>query len=150
CLQSAEREIGEERSEQKRPQVEPRCQYESREEHAIRDFRWRVHFAISDGDLCRLPGFFLGALLQSGFTRKFDPPFVVNADAFYPDHVAGFHDVFGSLDAEIGQLGNVDEAFLTWKNFDKTSELFRGNDPALISLADLDFLGHATNDFLRA
>src|SRR6266581_799107 len=91
-----------------------------------------------------------GAFFERGFARKLDPPFVVDADALDPDHVADFCDVLRSFDAEIRELGNVDEAVLAGENFDKGPELFYGNDAALISLADLDFARHAADDFFRA
>jgi hypothetical protein len=45
---------------------------------------------------------FLGPLPKRGFAREFDPALVVYPDAFDPDHVADFNNVFGPLDAEIG------------------------------------------------
>src|SRR5438105_12619655 len=97
-----------------------------------------------------LSGLRFGAFFERGFARKLDPAFVVDADAFDPDHVADFCDVLRSFDAEIRKLGNVDEAVLAWENFDKGAELFHGNDAALISLADLDFARHAGGTCLRA
>ena len=92
----------------------------------------------------------LSALFERGFARKFHAAFVVDADAFDPDHVANFDDVFGPFHAKIRQLGDVDEAVLARENFDERAEFFHRDDAALIGLADLDFARHAADDFLRA
>src|ERR1051326_1930714 len=42
----------------------------------------------------------------------------------------------------------MNEAFLARKNLDECAELFRANDPALISRTAFDFLRHAADNFL--
>src|ERR1700730_3622572 len=96
-----------------------------------------------------LSGFFFGPLLERGLARKFHAPFVVDADAFYPDHVPDFDHVFGSFNAEIRQLRNVDEAIFARQHFDERAKLFDRHDAPLIGLPDLDFFRHAPNNFLR-
>jgi hypothetical protein len=45
-----------------------------------------------------------GALSQCGFAREFHAAFVVDPDAFHPNHLANFGDVFGALNTEVRQL----------------------------------------------
>src|SRR5438105_14413929 len=68
-----------------------------------------------------------GAFFERGFARKLDPAFVVDADAFDPDHVADFCDVVRSFDAEIRKLGSVDEDVLAAGHCDHRANLFHGN-----------------------
>ena len=67
-----------------------------------------------------------------------------------PDHVANFGDVFRSFHPEIRQLGNMHEAVPARENLHKRAEFFHRDDAPLIGLADLDFAGHAADDFFRA
>src|SRR5438067_5310616 len=97
----------------------------------------------------RLAGLLFGALFQRCFATELDASLVIDADAFYPDHVANVCNVFGSFHPEVGQLGNVHEPVPAWEYFDKRSKLFYGNDTALIGLADLDLARHPADDFLR-
>ena len=105
------------------------------------------HRELGSGRLCSaskiwflqtLACFFFSAFFQRGFARKFYAAFVVDADAFHPDHVAHLGHVFGSVHAEIRQLGNVDEAVLAREHFDERAELFDRDDAAVIGLADFD------------
>src|SRR5437588_3965828 len=67
------------------------------------------------GDLARL-GF--SAFPQRRFARKLDAALVVDADAFYPDHVANVCNIFGAFHPEVRQLGNVHEPVPAWEYFD--------------------------------
>src|SRR5260370_18885200 len=98
----------------------------------------------------RLAGLGFGALLERGFARKFYATLVVNTDAFDPDHVANFRNIFRSFYPEICQLGNVDEAVPAGENLDECPEFFHGDDAPLIGLADLDLAGHAADNFFGA
>src|SRR4029077_7433531 len=97
-----------------------------------------------------LSGFFFGPLLERGFARKFYSAFVVDADAFYPDHVADFDNVFSSFNAALRPLRNVNEAIFARQPFDERAKLFDRDDAPLISLPDFDLFRHAANNFLRA
>ena len=88
--------------------------------------------------------------LSAALRLKFHAAFVVDADAFHPDHLADFRDVFRSFDAEIRQLGNVHEAVFAREDFDEGAEFFDRNNFAVIGLADFDLARHAADDFLRA
>src|SRR5256885_365599 len=72
----------------------------------------------------RSAGFNFTALLEGGFARKFDATFVVDADAFYPNHFADLRDILDTADPEIGQLGNMHETVFAREHFDKRAELF--------------------------
>src|SRR5260370_30227541 len=98
----------------------------------------------------RLAGFGFGALFQRGFARKFYSALVVNTDAFDPDHVTNFRNIFRSFYPEICQLGNVDEAVPARENFDECAEFFHPHNAPLIGLADLYLAGHAADNFFRA
>src|SRR5205807_8676187 len=80
----------------------------------------------------RLSCLCFGPLLQSSFARKLYAPFVVNPDAFHPNHVANLRHILRSLHSKIGQLRNVDQPILTWKHFHKRAEFLSRNDTALI------------------
>src|SRR4029077_21243008 len=90
----------------------------------------------------RLAGLGFGAFFKRGFARKFYATLVVNTDAFDPDHVTNFRNIFRSLYPEICQLGNVDEAVPAGENLDECAEFFHRDNAPLISLADLDLAGH--------
>jgi hypothetical protein len=62
------------------------------------------------------------ALLERGLTRKFHPSFVVDPDAFHPDHFADLGDVFDPANPEVRQLRDVDETILARENFDEGTE----------------------------
>src|SRR6266404_1544753 len=98
----------------------------------------------------RLTGFRFGAFFQGRFTRKFYTAFVFNPDAFHPDHVPDFDDVFSAFYAEVGQLGNVDETILARQDLDECAELFYGYNPTLIGLTNLDLARHSADDLLGA
>src|SRR3954468_5254049 len=97
-----------------------------------------------------LAGFSSGAFLERGFPAQFHAALVVDADAFHPDHFADLGDVLGPVDAEIRELGNVNETVLAREHFDECAELFDRNDATVIGLADFDLTRHAADDFLRA
>src|SRR5688500_18102346 len=103
--------------------------------------------AIGLGGLASFGG---GAFFEGGFAAQFHPALVVDADALNPDHFAHLGDVFSAVDAEIGQLGNVDEAILAREHFHEGAEFFDRNDAAVIGLAHFDLARHAADDFLRA
>src|SRR5512132_2204762 len=94
--------------------------------------------------------FFFSALFQRRLTRKFYAAFVVDTDAFDPNHVANLDHVLSAFHSKIGEFGNVHQAVFAWENFNKRPELLRRDDASLIGLSDLDFAGHATDNFLRA
>src|SRR5438477_2965269 len=97
-----------------------------------------------------LAGFGFGAFFQRGLARKFYATLVVNTDAFDPDHVTNFRDIFRSFDPEICQLRDVDETVPARENLDECAEFFHRDNAPLISLADLDLAGHAAYHFLPA
>src|SRR5207248_1819301 len=70
--------------------------------------------------------------------------------ALHPDHVADPDNVFGAVDAEIGEFADVDHSVLAGKHFDEAAKLLDRDDAALIGLTDFDLLGHAHDDLLRA
>ena len=47
--------------------------------------------------LGHLAGLGFGAFFQRGFARQLDSSFVIDAEAFHPNVVADFRDVFGRL-----------------------------------------------------
>src|SRR5438477_2235477 len=94
-----------------------------------------------------LARFRFGAFFQSGFARELYAAFVVDADAFDPNHVADVRHIFGALYPEVGQLGNMDETVSARENFDKGAEFFDGDNPALLGLPNLDFARHAADNF---
>ena len=97
-----------------------------------------------------LSGFLFSALFERGFARKFYAAFVVDADAFDPNHFANFGNVFGPVHAKIRELGNMHEPIFAREHFDERAEFFDRDDATLIGLADLDLARHAADDFLRA
>lgn len=56
---------------------------------------------------------------ERGFPAQFHAALVVDADAFHPDHLAHLRDVFRAIDAEIRQLGNVDETIFPREHFNE-------------------------------
>src|SRR5882757_3132756 len=94
--------------------------------------------------------FFFSAFFQRRLARKFYAAFVVDADAFDPNHVANLDHVFGAVHSKIGKLGNVHQAVFAWENFNKRPELLRRDDASLIGCSYLDFAGHPADNFLRA
>src|SRR5450432_2263140 len=98
----------------------------------------------------RCAGLDFAALLEGRLARKLHSPFVVDADALHPNHLANLRDVFGAVDPEISQLRNVHQAVLARENFDERAEFFDRNDATVIGLADFHFPGHAADDFFRA
>jgi len=90
------------------------------------------------------------AIFHRGFATEFHATLVIDPDAFDPNRVAHFHNVFDFIDAEIGQLRNVNKAVFAWQDFDECAEFLDRNDCALIDLANRNLLGHAIDDFLGA
>ena len=95
----------------------------------------RLFDAIGLGGLA---GFGGGAFLERGFAAQLHAAFVIDADAFHPDHFADLRDVFDAINAEVRQLRNVNKAVLARKNFDERAEIFDRNDAAMIGRADFD------------
>ena len=75
--------------------------------------------------LCGLSSFFLRALFQRCFARKFYAAFVIDADALDPNDVAHFGNVFGPFHAKIRELGNMHQPISTRENFDKRAKFLR-------------------------
>src|SRR4051812_26102363 len=76
---------------------------------------------------------------------------LVDADALDRDAVANLDDVLGAAHAEVGQFGDVHQAFLARHALDERTELLGAGDAAGVDLADLD-LGTAAAegvDFLH-
>ena len=71
-------------------------------------------------------------LLHGGLAAELDAALVVDADAFHPDRVADFHDVFGSVDTEVRKLGDVAKAVLSGEDLNEGTELLGGDDRALV------------------
>ena len=103
--------------------------------------------------MCRLQSlacFLFGAFFQRRLARKFYTAFVVDTDAFHPNHIADLDHVLSAFHSKIRELGNVHQAIFARENFNKRPELLRRDDASLIGLPDLDFARHPTDDFLRA
>src|SRR5215468_10153722 len=66
-----------------------------------------------------LSSFLLSAFFQRRLARKFYAAFVVDADAFDPNHIADLDDVLGAFHSKIGELGNVHQSVFAWENFHK-------------------------------
>src|SRR5207342_1228619 len=94
--------------------------------------------------------FFFSAFFQRRLARKFYAAFVVDTDAFDPNHVANFDHVLGAFYSKIRELGNVHQAVFAWKNFNKRPELLRRDDASLIGCSYLDFARHPADNFFRA
>ena len=109
-----------------------------------------ARFSLAPTTTGRYNGFRFAAVFHGRFARKFDPAFVVDPDALHPHHLADLGYVFRPIDPEIRQLGDVHEAIFARENFDEGAEFFDRDGPAMIDLADLHFLRHAADDFLRA
>src|ERR1019366_2581394 len=73
----------------------------------------------------------------------------VHTEALDPDLIAHFDDVLDHLDAEVGQLTDVDQAVLAGQELDECAELFDGDHSAAIDLVDLGFGGHARDGVHR-
>src|SRR5262245_27102528 len=97
----------------------------------------------------RSAGFDFATFFQRRLAREFDPALIVNADTFNPNHFPDLGYIFNATNPKVGQFGDVDETILTWENFDKRAEFFDRNHATMIGLADLDFLRHSADDFLR-
>src|SRR3954469_19058840 len=61
----------------------------------------------------RHDAFGFGAFLERGFAAQFHAAFVVDADAFDPNHLADFCDVFSLVDAEICELADENEGIFS-------------------------------------
>src|SRR5437899_957101 len=59
------------------------------------------------------------AVRHRGFARETNAAFFIHAEAFDPDFVAHFDDVFGLLHAEVGQFADVNQAVLAGQEFDE-------------------------------
>src|SRR5207249_11956122 len=98
----------------------------------------------------RLTSLGLGAFFQRRFTRKLYTTLVIDPDALDPNHVANFGDVLRSFHPEIRELRNMHEPVSARENFHKRAKFLHRNNAALVSLANLDFAGHAADDFFGA
>ena len=87
---------------------------------------------------------------ENGFSGKFHSAFIVDSDAFHFDQVAHLDGVVDALDSAFGQLGDVNQAVATGKDFDKGAEILEGDDTAFVGLADLDIAGEAGNELFSA
>ena len=67
--------------------------------------------------------------LHRGFAGEADfSGLLVNADALHGDAVAHLDDILGAADTEVGQLGDVAEAFFTREAFDEGAEVLHAGD----------------------
>src|SRR5690349_22409822 len=80
--------------------------------------------------------FHFSAFFQRCLPGKFYAAFVVDADAFDPNHVANLDHVLGSLHSKIRELGNMNQSVFARKNFNKRPELLSRDDASLIGLSD--------------
>src|SRR5688500_10653666 len=77
--------------------------------------------------------------LHGGFAREPDlARALIDAHAFYPDHLAHLHDVFSPTNAEVGELANVAEAFLARRALDKAAEVFDARDTTVVEFSDFN------------
>src|SRR6476620_1864749 len=83
--------------------------------------------------------FLFSAFSQRCLARKFYATFVVDTDAFHPNHVANLDHVLGAFYSKIRELGNVHQAVFACENFNKRPELLRRDHAPLIGLPDFDF-----------
>lgn len=72
-----------------------------------------------------------------------DPAEVVDFGDHDGDFITGLDFVLDGLDVVFTKLGDVDEAFLAGKDFDKDTEVEEAGHLAGVDLADLHFLGEA-------
>src|SRR5437763_1264028 len=86
-----------------------RCAIPSFQQNLTSLFR---HFFRLD----RFTGLSRGTFFQSRFAAQFDPAFVIDPDAFDPDHFTHLGHVLGSIDSKISQLGDMDQTVFTWKD----------------------------------
>src|SRR5689334_17920609 len=85
----------------------------------------------------------LVAVGHRGFAREFHAALLVDAEAFDPDFIAHLDDIFGLLDAEVGQFADVAQAVLAREEFDEAAKFLNGDNLATVDLSDLGFGGHA-------
>src|ERR1035441_2764027 len=73
----------------------------------------------------------------------------IHTEALDPDLIAHLDDVLDHLDAEVGQLTDVNQAVLAGQELDKCAELLDGDHSATIDLIDLGLGGHARDGIHR-
>src|SRR5437762_13833003 len=95
----------------------------------------------------RLTSLGLGAFFQRRFTRKLYATLVIDPDALDPNHVANFGNVLRSFHPEIRELRNMHEPVSARENLHKRDKFFHRYDATMVSLANLDFEGHAADYF---
>jgi hypothetical protein len=89
------------------------------------------------------------ALGEGGGAAEADAAFFVNTDTLDPHLVAHGADVLNTVDAEISQLGDVDEAFLAGETLDEGTEVLHAADGTVVEFAFLDLGGDHGLDFLE-
>src|ERR1041385_888241 len=87
------------------------------------------------------------AISHGGLAGEADTALLIHAEAFDPDFIAEFDDVFGLLDAEVGQFADMAEAVLAGQELNEGAEFLDRHHLAAIGLADLGFGGHAGDGF---
>jgi hypothetical protein len=65
----------------------------------------------------------LRAVLHCGFTGEFHSALFVHSNAFNPDFVAFFNNIFYLFDTEVCQFADMAQAFLAWKHCHKATEV---------------------------
>ena len=81
--------------------------------------------------------------LHRGLARQVDAALAVDLGDQHLDLVADGHDVLDGRDAVVGQLGDVDQAFLARQDLDEGAEGHDPGDLAHVDRADLDLPGQA-------
>ncbi len=98
---------------------------------------------FATGRLCSTTRMLLVAFRHSGFAGKTHPALFIHPQALHPNLVTKLNDVFGLLDAEIGQLADVHQAVFARQEFNERTKVLNRNDFAAIDLADFSLGAHA-------
>src|SRR5712691_10691466 len=88
-------------------------------------------------------------LRHGGFPREPHAAFFIYPQAFDPDFIAQFDDVFSLFDAEVRQFADVNQAIFAGQEFDEGAKLFNRDHSAAIDFADLRFGRHAHDRIAR-
>src|SRR5204862_2115005 len=83
------------------------------------------------------------AISHGRFARQADAAFFVHAQTFDPDFIAHFDDVFGLLDAEVGEFADVNKPVLAGQELDERAEVLDRDYAASIDLVNFGFGSHA-------
>src|SRR5207247_2049950 len=86
---------------------------------------------------------FLVPLRHGRFAGKFHPALLIDAEASEPDLITQLDDIFGLLDAEIGQLADVAQPILAREKLNETAKFLNRDDLAAVNFPDLGFGSHA-------